>query len=221
MEPIALLLAATAAFVLTHLASATPLRAKLLAALGERPYRGLYSALAFVTLGAMIWAFIRAPRELLWIGWRPLPLIVMPFAFILVATGYRRNPTMVGADVLLKSEEPARGMIRITRHPIMWGIMLWAAAHIAASGELKSLVFFGGFLLVALCGTLSLERRKRADPNWPRFAAATSHVPFAAIAQGRNHLVWREIGWTRPLIGLAAYAILLLLHPSLFGARPY
>lgn len=221
MDPIALLVVATAAFVLTHLVSATPLRANLVAALGEWPYRGLYSAAAFVTLGWMIWALVHAPREPLWNGWRLLPVIVMPFALILVATGYRRNPTMVGADALLKSEDPARGMIRITRHPIMWGIMLWAAAHIAANGELRSLVFFGGFLLVALFGTLSLDRRKRADPNWPRFAAATSHVPFVAIAQGRNHLIWREIGWTRPLIGLAAYAVLLALHPWLFGARPY
>ena len=215
------LVAATVAFVLTHLASGTPLRAKLIAALGDWPYRGLYSALAFVTLGAMIWGYGRAPHEVLWAGWRHLPLVVMPLALILIVSGYRRNPTMVGADALLKSEDPARGMIRITRHPIMWGIMLWAATHILANGDLRSLVFFGGFLLVALLGTLSLDRRKRADPNWPRFAAATSHVPFVAVAQGRNHLAWREIGWTRPLVGLAAYAILLVLHPWLFGAPPY
>ena len=221
MQPLALLAVATAAFVLTHLLSATPLRARLVATLGEWPYRGLYSALALVTLGAMIWAFTRAPRELLWAGWHELPLVVMPLALILVVTGYRRNPTMVGAQALLKSEDPARGMIRITRHPIMWGIMLWAAAHIAASGELRAVVFFGGFLLVALFGTLSLDRRKRADPNWPRFAAATSHIPFVAIAQGRNHLAWREIGWMRPLVGVAAYAILLALHAWLFGVRPY
>ncbi|HSU76028.1 MAG TPA: NnrU family protein, partial [Burkholderiales bacterium] len=98
------LVAATAAFVLAHLASGTPLRGKLIAALGEWPYRGLYSALALVTLAAMIWAYLRAPRELLWPGWRELPLVVMPFALILVVTGYRRNPTMVGADALLKSE---------------------------------------------------------------------------------------------------------------------
>src|SRR5262249_47186364 len=140
MDPIAPLVVATAAFVLTHLISATRLRTRLVAALGEWPYRGLYSLLAFVTLGAMIWAYIRGPRELLWAGWRELPLVVMPFALILVVTGYRRNPTMVGADALLKSEDPARGMIRITRHPIMWGIMLWAAAHIAASAELRSVV---------------------------------------------------------------------------------
>jgi uncharacterized membrane protein len=128
---------------------------------------------------------------------------------------------MVGADRLLQSEDPARGMIRITRHPIMWGIMLWALAHIAARGDVKSLVFFGAFLLVAAFGTLSLDQRKRADPNWPRFAAASSHLPFVAIAQGRNRLVWREIGWTRPLVAIVLFFVLLVLHPWLFGARPY
>src|SRR5438067_6662912 len=215
------LVVATAAFLLTHLVTSTPLRPRLVAAMGEWPYRGAYSAVAMVTLVWMIWAFAHTAGQPLWAGSRLLPLVLMPFAFILVACGYRRNPTMVGADRLLASEDPARGMIRITRHPIMWGIMLWAAAHIVASGERRSLVFFGGFLLVALLGTLSLERRKRADPNWARFARATSHVPFVAIAQGRNRLVWGEIGWMRPLIGLVAFAVLLALHPWLFGARPY
>ena len=215
------LVAATAAFLLTHLVSGTPLRAKLVGALGEWPYRGAYSGLAFLTLGLMIWAYIGAPREPLWAGVRWLPLVLMPLAFVLVACGYFRNPTMVGADKLLRSEDPARGMIRITRHPIMWGIMLWAGAHVLARGDLKSTVFFGGLLLVALIGTLSMDRRKRANPDWARFAAVTSHVPFVAIAQGRNRLVWHEIGWKRPLIGLAVFAAFLFLHPWLFGARPY
>ena len=215
------LVAATAAFLLTHLVSGTPLRARLVGAMGEWPYRGAYSALAFVTLGLMIWAYIGAPREALWAGVRWLPLVVMPLVFVLIACGYFRNPTMVGADKLLRSEDPARGMIRITRHPIMWGLMLWAAAHVLARGDIKSLVFFGGFLLVAAIGTLSMDRRKRANPDWARFAAVTSHVPFVAIAQGRNRLVWREIGWKRPLIGLAVFAAFFFLHPWLFGGRPY
>ena len=215
------LVVATAAFLITHLVSGTPLRAVLVQLLGEWPYRGIYSAVAFVTLGAMIWAYAQAPRELLWHGWHELPVLVMPLAFILMVAGYRRNPTMVGADALLKSEEPARGLIRITRHPIMWGIILWAAAHILARGDLKALIFFGAFLVVALLGTLSIDRRKRTNPDWARFAAVTSHVPFAAIAQGRNHLVWREIGWVRPLAGLVAFVIVFALHPWIFGARPY
>jgi uncharacterized membrane protein len=120
---------------------------------------------------------------------------------------------MVGADKLLKSEDPARGIIRVTRHPIMWAIMLWAAAHIVVRGDSKGLVFFGAFLLLALVGTLAMDARKRANPDFVRFAAVTSHIPFVAIAQGRNRIVWREIGWLRPAIGLAAFAAVLVFHP--------
>ena len=221
MDSIAALVLATAAFVVTHLASGTPLRTKLVAALGEWPYRGLYSAAAFATLGAMIWTYSGAAREPIWPGFRLLPVLFMPLAFILIACGYFRNPTMVGAERLLKSDDPARGMIRITRHPIMWGVMLWALAHVLARGDVKSLVFFGGLFLVALIGTFSMDRRKRANPDFVRFAAVTSHVPFMAIAQGRNRLVWREIGWLRPVIGLAAFAVLLTAHRWLFGVSPY
>jgi len=215
------LVVATAAFLLTHLVSGTPLRPRLVGALGEWPYRGAYSALAFITLGAMIWAYIGVPREPLWPGLRLLPLIVMPIALVFIACGYFRNPTMVGADQLLKSDDPARGMIRVTRHPIMWGVMLWAAAHVLAAGDVKGLVFFGGLFLVGLIGTLSMDRRKRANPDFVRFAAVTSHLPFVAIAQGRNRLAWSEIGWKRPAIGLGAFAVLLAAHRWLFGVPPY
>jgi uncharacterized membrane protein len=215
------LILATLIFLAAHFVTSTPLRPKLVTAVGEWPYRGVYSLVAFITLAWMIWAYAGAPREPLWTGMRHLPSAVMPFAFILLACGYWRNPTMVGADKLLKNEDPARGMIRITRHPIMWGIMLWAAAHILARGDLKSLIFFGGFLVLAALGTLLMDARKRANPDWPRFAAVTSHLPFVAIAQGRNRIVWSEIGWVRPLIGLALFFAFFLLHPWLFGARPY
>src|SRR5215472_14003371 len=215
------LLLATAAFLSTHFVTSTPLRPKLVTAMGEWPYRGVYSALAFITLGGMIWAYTQAPREVLWGGMRELPVIVMPFALVFIACGYFRNPTMVGAEGLLKSEDPARGMIRITRHPIMWGVMLWAAAHLLARGDTRSLVFFGSFIVLAAFGTLAMDRRKRSNADWGRFAAATSHIPFAAILQGRNRLDLKEIGWKRPLIGLIAFFALLWLHPWLFGVRPY
>jgi uncharacterized membrane protein len=208
------LLLATAAFLATHFVSSTPLRPRLAGAIGEWPYRGVYSLVAFATLSWMAWAYAAAPREaLLWSPARLLPVAVMPFAFVLIACGYWRNPTMVGADKLLKSEQPARGIIRITRHPIMWGVMLWAAAHILARADLKSLVFFGGFLVLAAAGTLLIDSRKSSHPDWPRFAALTSHVPFVAVAQGRNRVAWREIGWLRPLAGLLLYFGVLAIHP--------
>ena len=207
------LVAATLAFLATHFVSSTPLRPFLVNALGEWPYRGLYSLVAFITLGLMIWAYAAAPREQLWIGFRQIAFVLMPVAFVLIVCGYWRNPTMVGADKLLQSEDPARGVIRITRHPIMWGVMLWAAAHMLARGDTKGIVFFGGFLVLALVGTLSMDRRKARNPDWPRFAAVTSHIPFLAIAQGRNRLDLGEIGWLRPAIGLAVFFVVLPFHP--------
>ena len=207
------LIAATLVFLATHFIASTPLRPRLVAALGEWPYRGAYSLVALVTLVWMGWAFANAPREPIWAGIKELPYLVMPLAFILIACGYGRNPTMVGADRLLKSEDPARGVIRITRHPIMWGIMLWAASHILARGDLRSLIFFGGLLLVAALGTILMDARKRRNPDFARFAAVSSNVPFVAVAQGRNRIVWREIGWMRPAAGLAVFFVVLLFHP--------
>jgi uncharacterized membrane protein len=215
------LVAATAFFLLTHFVASTPLRPVLVKAIGEWPYRGLYSLVALAAIVWMAYAYSSAPREALWSGLRLLPVAVMPIAFVLLICGYSRNPTMIGADKLLKSEEPARGMIRVTRHPIMWALILWSGAHLVARGDLRSVIFFGSFLLLAGLGTRSMDSRKKSNPDWARFAAATSNVPFVAIAQGRNRIVWREIGWTRPLIGLALFAFFFAAHQWLFGARPF
>lgn len=224
MDPFTQLVAATAAFLLTHLASSTPLRPALIGALGEKGYRALYTVAAFATLIWMVYAYNRAPVQPLWPGLKLLPAIFMPVAFILLACGVlSRNPTMVGAEKLLKSEDPARGIIRVTRHPVMWAIGLWAAAHLLARGDLKSVVFFGGLLILSLAGAAALDARKAKTlgGDWRRFAAVTSHLPLAAIASGRNRVKWKEIGWRNPVIGIALYAGFFAAHAWLFGARPY
>jgi uncharacterized membrane protein len=113
-------------------------------------------------------------------------------------------------------------VLRITRHPVMWGVGLWAAVHIVANGDLASLLFFGGFLLTALGGAGHLDRRMAATEGarWQRFAAVTSFLPFAALLAGRQRWAWAEL--RRPVAwGLGAFALLLFLHPHLFGVRPY
>ena len=215
---------ATAAFLATHFIPATPLRGIIVRAIGEKAYLALYSLLAFATIGWMVWAYNRAPLEPLWVGLRWLPAVVMPFAFILLACGIlARNPTIVGADKLLKSPDPARGMIRVTRHPVMWSFILWAGAHVLARGELGAMVFFGGFLILAALGAVLMDQRKARTlgEDWKRFAAVTSYFPFLAIAQGRNSFKASEIGWRNPAIGLALYALFFWFHPLLFGIRAY
>jgi uncharacterized membrane protein len=218
------LILATLLFIGIHAVPATPLRAAAVRALGEAAYQGLFS---LASLAALVWMTVeygRAPFEGLWPGLRFVPVALLPVAFVLLACGLlARNPTLTGQSRALRREDPARGIIRVTRHPVMWAIMLWAAAHLLAIGSLQAVIFFGGLLLLAAAGTTLQDARKAAQlgEDWKRFAALTSNVPFFAVAQGRNHVVWREIGWWRPVVGLAAYAAVLWLHAWLFGVRPY
>jgi len=224
MDPVFQLTLATLAFIGTHFISSTSLRMTLVDALGERAYLGTYTAVSFITIGWMSWAYAMTPVIPLFEvpGLRLWPVVVMPFALILVAAGVMtQNPSLVGQQDRLKDQEPARGIVRITRHPVMWGIALWAAVHLLARGDTGALIFFGGFVFVALAGTRLMDARK-ADAfgeDWKRFAAATSNVPFTAIVEGRNRLVLREIGWKRVGVGLALFALFLIAHPFLFG-RP-
>ncbi len=226
MNPLTQLALACGAFLVMHVVSNTPLRAELVRAAGERAYLALYSAAAFATLGWMVFAYNRAPYEGLWHapGLRYVPLAVMPFALILAVCGLlARNPTIVGQERLLEAGDPARGILRVTRHPMMWGVALWAAAHLLARGDAAATLFFGTFLLLALGGTALSDRRKaRAlGEAWQRFARVSSHVPFAAIAAGRNAFRPGEIGWGKPGLGIALYVAFIFLHPVIFGARPY
>ncbi len=216
------------AFVVSHLGLASdPLRGRLVARLGEKGFQGLYGLVALVTLGAMIAAYSQASHHVyLWLpgpGLRHLPLLVMPLALILIAGGVLSpNPSAVGMAGALDRSEPAQGVLRVTRHPVMWGVGLWAAIHIVVNGDLASLLFFGGLLLTALVGTWHLDRRMMASEGerWQRFAAVTSFLPFAALLGGRQR--WVAAEWLRPALwGLGLFVLLLLLHPYLFGMPPY
>jgi uncharacterized membrane protein len=143
---------------------------------------------------------------------------------VLIACGALiRNPSAVRQERAVRYMDEPRGILRVTRHPILWGIALWAAVHLISRGDTASLIFFGGFLLLAVSGTVlqDLRKERTIGVDWKRFTVTTSNVPFAAIMQGRNHFRFDEIGWGKVLAGLALYFVLAFLHPYLFGARPY
>ncbi len=224
MSPLAQLALASVAFLATHFAPSTSLREAVVRRAGEKAYLGLYSLVALATLGWMIWAYRNAAPQVLWQGLTFLPAIAMPFALILLAAGVLgKNPTAVGQAGLLRADDPARGILRVTRHPVMWAIMLWALAHLLARGTLNGAIFFGSFFALAALGTVAIDARKArtSGDDWRRFAARTSNVPFVAIAQGRNRFAPGEIGLVRTAFGLILYGGLLVSHAWLFGLRPY
>lgn len=226
MDPMAMLALATVVFLATHYVSSTPLRAGLVAILGENAYLGLYTLVSLATLGWMIWAYVKAPYQRLWWGeeFGVWALVLMPLSLVLVVCGVLTpNPSAVRQESRLRSMGEPRGILRVTRHPLMWGIALWAAVHVVTLGDAAALIFFGCFLLLAISGTVLQDARKSKaiGVDWQRFAGVTSNVPFAAIVQGRNQFRFAEIGWRNVLVALALYFVLIFAHPYLFGARAY
>ncbi|MBF8254458.1 MAG: NnrU protein, partial [Deltaproteobacteria bacterium] len=90
------------------------------------------------------------------------------------------------------------------------------------NGDLGSVIFFGTFLVLALLGPASIDRKRKRiyGADWDRFAAVTSNVPFLAIAQGRNSLMIGELGWWRIILVVAVYGFFLHMHQVLFGVSP-
>lgn len=221
------LVVAACAFAAMHLlVSGTRVRDALVAKLGEARYRGVFSLASAGVLGWLIWAYVqvRVPAPTPLIDWRWLGGALVFAAFLLIVLGLATpGPTIVGGEKLLARGVEARGVHRITRHPFLWGIALWAAVHLAFNPDAASLWFFGTFVLVAVAGTFSLDakRLRLYGEDWRRYAAQTSNIPFAAIARGRGRLAVGELGWGKLAAAVVAYVAFALLHARLFGLPPF
>ena len=203
--------------------SGSPVRGMLVNIIGGPAFQGFFALLSIGGLTWMVLAFEAAPYKPLWVvpelAW--VPVVVMPFAAVFIVVGITSpNPTSAGQERVIERDQPVIGITRVTRHPFLMGVVIWAASHIVANGEVASLIFFGGFLVLGVIGPLNIDtklRRQKPDA-WQRLAQATSIVPFAAILQGRNTLEWHEFGWWRIALGLVLYAVLWGVHENFTGA---
>jgi len=221
------LIAATVFFLLIHFGvSGTRLRDVLVARMGARFYRGAFALASLVGIVWMSRAYGQAPDIELWrplAGFHPIAGVLVLIAFLYAGIGLATpSPTRVGMESKVAQGAAAvRGIVRITRHPFLWGVGFWAIAHLIVNGDLASVILFGGLLVLALGGTVSIDakRRRNFGEDWNRFAQATSNVPFGAIAAGRNQFIpaLREIGILRPVIALVAFAVIMYFHGQLFG----
>jgi len=188
MEQVAL---ATTGFVGTHFLLSHPLRRPLVGRLGERGFLGLYSAVAFLTLGWLVRAYRAAPDQApLWVaddGLWALATAIMLLASVLLMGSLVGNPALPEA----KAAPPeARGVFAVTRHPMMWSFALWSLAHALVWSTPANLVLVAGIAFLSLVGAHMQDRKKRAlqPETWPAWEGRTSYWPFAAVAAGRARL---------------------------------
>ncbi len=217
-----------ALFVGSHfLLSAPPVRKPLARALGEWPFLVLYSLVALVLFAWVLFAYAAAPAVPLWTpptALRHLSLTVMVVACVFVAAGLTTsNPSLAGVDSGAAAGRGPVGILKVTRHPMMWGVGLWGVTHLLANGDAAGMILFGGITVLALGGALAIDVKKRAllGDTWDAYCAKTSYLPFGAVVSGRTRVGLAEIGYWRLVLGVALYVVLLGTHGSLFGVDPW
>ncbi len=221
------LIAAGVVFLGIHLlVSGTKLRDVIVAKIGENLYVGLF---ALSALGAIVWlciaynhAYASGDNRALYDlgqGFRNCAIPVVAFAFALAVPGVlMSNPTSARQETA-----NVRGVLRITRHPFLWGTAIWAGYHVLASGMLASVIFFSTFLVLALLGTRAIDAkcRRRRGTEWQVLANQTSNIPFAAILAGRNCFVASEYFDWRFTVAVVEIAVFLFFHNYLFSMSPF
>lgn len=213
------LILSVAVFIGAHsLSNWKPLRGPIEAKYGRTAFYGGYSVISTVLLVWVVAAALDSPTVVVWEqrAWmRWVPPLLMPVACLLWVLGMtQRNPFSIGLGG--RGYDPARpGVVRLTRHPIIWGLGLWSAVHIVPNGHLAGLVLFVPLLLLCLVGPFILDAKRRrslGEAEWRRLADAAR--PFDAAR------LLAELGWARILGGLALYPALLWLHPLVIGLSP-
>lgn len=218
-------LIAAMVFVGGHfLLSSGPMRPPLVNAVGEWAFRGFYSLVAILSFVWLIMAYAAAPDVTVWqppTALKHLSLTIMPLALILLVAGYTsRNPTAVVMDRLFPLAP--QGILKVTRHPVMWAIGLWGISHLFANGKAAAMILFATMTMLALGGAWHIDRRKARTlgASWHEFAKMTSNVPFVAVFAGRTRLSFADVGGWRIAVALALYAVILYFHGRLFGVAP-
>lgn len=214
---IQLVLAATFFLGLHFGVAGTALRDRLIAQWGAKAYHAVFGSLSLAGLFWLLHAYRAAPYVETWGQWggfKPVAAALMLLAFVFAVVGLLSRVPASG--------EAAAGIQRITRHPVLFGLGLWAGTHVLANGDLAALILFGALLGLVLGGgrSVAAKRREKLGDRWPAYAAATSVIPFQAILQGRNRLVWQEIPWWQAVLALALFAAVAHFHLRWFGVSP-
>lgn len=227
-----MLIAAALVFLAIHLLiSGTTVRDAITGAIGEGPYMGLFS---LASIGVIVWMAVSYNHAQagddpqlydLGDGVRHAGIPVVALAFLLGVQGlFLSNPTRVQPGATIAADPGAvRGVLRITRHPFLWGVVIWSAFHLAANGDEASVIFFSTFFVLALFGTFAIDakRQRKLGAAWEPFASKTSNVPFGAVVAGRSKLHLAEsFGW-RFWVAALLFLVILFVHYHLFGVSPF
>lgn len=216
------LVLACIAFVGSHFLLSHPLRAPLVARIGEGPFLGLYSLVAFAILAWVAYAFYMAPKGVpFWDGFADGPwavaTLIMLIVSVLFVGSMAKNPAAPHPDGPHDLDRPATGVFGITRHPMMWAFALWGVAHIIIRPTDANIVLCISIIVLALGGAAMQDHKKERlfGDRWRAWEAHTSYIPFARQVSGAAS--WGAAAPTlrTVLIGVVVWLALTLVHGSI------
>ncbi len=127
-------------------------RGNLLNRFGENGYKGLFSLVALLGLGLIIYGKSIAPFVHVYVlpyGVRHPAMLLILFAFILFVA------SMIPCNIR-----------RWVKHPQLLAVLLWGGAHLLVNGDVASILLFGGMSLFAVIGLISaIVRGKGPSPE--------------------------------------------------------
>lgn len=153
------------------------------AGLGDNAGKLVATALTFVSLGLMIYGYRAAEVVTLWeppAFLRPLSILLMLVAVVLVTLGY------------------SRGALRSRmRHPMLTSVKVWALAHLLVNGDLASVILFGGLMAWAVLDVILINRM---EPAWqrPRPGPVRNDALYIAVSV----VLFAGIGWLHTWLGV-------------------
>ena len=170
-----------------------PMRAAVIARIGEWPYKGLIAVVSLIGLLLIGYGFASYRAAGFIEVWQPPGW-----------TRHVNNALLWPAFVCLAAAYIPGDIKRVLKHPMLVGIKLWAIGHLIANGDLGSIILFGSILLWAGYDRASMTWR--SDPGAPDFGLGGRDCDTIAVVVGT--LLYLAIGfWFHPyVIGVPAFA---------------
>ena len=209
------------AFLASHAIPARPyVRRRLVGLVGERLYIALYSAMSLFLLGWLFRSAGEAPYVELWpaMDWQRLvPQFVVPVAFAVGTIGlFTANPLSLSA-YRREADDRTTGILGVTRHPVLWALALWAAAHVVPNGDVAHVVLFGTLFALCLAGMALMDRRAATRLGRHRWAELAAQRPLLPFSRPRSKRWPSRRDFLLGLVGLSLAVGAAFLHDAIIG----
>jgi uncharacterized membrane protein len=217
---------AYAGFLLTHFVPTRPaIRERLIQALGRRAWFGVYGLISLAVTVWVIWAAGRAPYVELWpqLPWtRWAPNLALPVAIALAVCSLPARTVTLGGPRVSRLDPQRPGFAALTRHPLLWALVLWSGSHLFPNGNLAHVILFGGFAAMGLAGMAAFDARARRALSPLDARAYYDTTAMLSLRPLLNPAWWRGMSplTRRLLIAGVVWLGLLLLHPLMIGVSP-